>query len=382
MNETTPVVYTAAPPPMQLDEIRRHVGLVQQVQREVMKEGEHYGVIPGTKGKPALLKPGAEILVLTFRLVPETVVTIIELEGDHREYRAITRLSSINGLFLGNGAGSCSTMETKYRYRGQQVELTDNLVPSKYWDLRREGKHEEAQAMLGGRGYKAVKDDAYNRWVIAQTTGEKQENPNPADEWNTCLKMAEKRSLVDAILRVTACSDSFTQDVDEEVVDHSTSKTTTTEEKTETKPPPKTTAKATTKVADKPSGKTADGPPPGHPAADTPNQGEAKKTPPKGATGTSTATATTTNGKVTLDVWLDRTKREIERTVSDAEALTVLRDRLAPWKSTQLAKLDSAEAWLAYCQTAHSGKAMAAYVTALLAERARQENLAAEGASS
>lgn len=122
--------------------------------------------------------------------------------------------------------------------------------------------------------------------------------------------------------------------------------------------------------------KPADGAAPSHPTVDTGEQGKPQATPQKPAAG-----AQPSNGKVTLDTWLDRTKREIERTVSDAEAITVLRDRLAPWKSTQLAKLDAAEGWLSYCQTAHAGKAMQAYVTELLAERSRQENLAAEGAA-
>jgi hypothetical protein len=46
------------------------------------------------------------------------------------------------------------------------------------------------------------------------TTG-KVENPDIADQYNTVLKMAKKRSVVDATLTVTAASDVFEQDLDE-----------------------------------------------------------------------------------------------------------------------------------------------------------------------
>jgi hypothetical protein len=46
--------------------------------------------------------------------------------------------------------------------------------------------------------------------------GEKVEYDNPADYFNTCLKMAKKRALVDAVLTSTAASDIFTQDIEED----------------------------------------------------------------------------------------------------------------------------------------------------------------------
>ncbi|WP_418719751.1 hypothetical protein [Bilophila wadsworthia] len=42
------------------------------------------------------------------------------------------------------------------------------------------------------------------------------EHDNPADYYNTCLKMAKKRALVDAVLTCTAASDIFTQDIEDE----------------------------------------------------------------------------------------------------------------------------------------------------------------------
>ncbi len=56
--------------------------------------------------------------------------------------------------------------------------------------------------------------------------GEKVENDNPADVYNTALKIATKRAFVHAVLNTTAASDMFTQDIEDlpvEVVTHAPS---------------------------------------------------------------------------------------------------------------------------------------------------------------
>jgi hypothetical protein len=188
--------------------------------REVMKVNEHYGVIPGTSGKPSLLKPGAEKIIMTFRLVPDIEMDVIDLPNEHREYRVSVRLSS-NGIFLGMGVGSCTTMEGKYRFRTGPSELTANLVPKEYWDIRKENPA-KAQSLIGGKGYVPKKDES-GAWVIA-IQGDKIEHDNPADYYNTALKMAKKRALVDACLTVTAASDIFSQDLDDDDIANVTGK--------------------------------------------------------------------------------------------------------------------------------------------------------------
>jgi hypothetical protein len=181
--------------------------------KEVMKEGEHYGIIPGCGDKPALLKPGAEKLNLTFRMSPTYKVERIEMSGGHREYVVTCVLSSIgSNVVLGEGVGSCSTMEAKYRYRTGPKESTGKPVPKGYWDARKSDPS-KAQALLGGKGFSTMKDDTGN-WVIS-VQGEKVEHDNPADYYNTILKMAKKRAHVDAVLTVTAASDIFTQDIED-----------------------------------------------------------------------------------------------------------------------------------------------------------------------
>lgn len=184
----------------------RQVQLIQEVMKTVMHKDEHYGVIPGTGSKPSLLKPGAEKLGFVFRLAPKFEIIERNLNGEHREYQVTCNLQQIHTeRFFGSGVGSCSTMEGKYRYRAEVLEGPDGnpvTVPGAYWDSR-------DPKLLGGAQFSTKKVDS--KWVIAH----KVEHPNPADYYNTVLKMAKKRAHVDAILTATAASDIFTQDVED-----------------------------------------------------------------------------------------------------------------------------------------------------------------------
>jgi hypothetical protein len=202
--------------PLTAAQIRIQVDLIQSVMREVMKNGEHYGVIPGCGKKPSLLKPGAEKIMFTFRLVADPEVEVVDLYHPtivgHREYRVKVRISARNGTYLGAGVGSCCTLENKYRFKGGEKEGTGRPVPTEYWNLRKAGKMDDAQALLGGPGFAPGKLDG--KWEVC-SIGEKVEHDNPADYYNTCEKMAKKRALVDATLTVTAASDIFTQDLED-----------------------------------------------------------------------------------------------------------------------------------------------------------------------
>jgi hypothetical protein len=204
-----------------LDQLRRQVTDIQHLMSDLMQDGEHYGVIPGTGDKPSLLKPGAEKLCFAFRLEPRYEVTRREIERDdvpagHREYEVLCTLYHIeSGKRFGQGVGLCSTMESKYRYR-KDDRATGVSVPQTYWDNRQTSILRSAldQADVD------VPDDASigttkenGSWQISIRT--KSENPDIADVYNTVLKMAKKRAHVDAVLTATAASDIFTQDVED-----------------------------------------------------------------------------------------------------------------------------------------------------------------------
>ena len=198
---------------MTVQQVLGQVALIQQIMGAAMKDGEHYGKIPGCGDKPTLLKPGAEKLCLTFRLAPTYDVDERTVDRGHREYRVQCTLSSIlTSAFIGQGVGICSTMEARYRFRQGAAEPTDKPVPRAYWDVRQEDPA-KAQELIGGKGF-TVKKVEGKGWMIAKGA-EKVQHDNPADHYNTVLKMAKKRALVDAVLTATAASDIFTQDLED-----------------------------------------------------------------------------------------------------------------------------------------------------------------------
>jgi uncharacterized lipoprotein YehR (DUF1307 family) len=189
------------------NELSNNVQIVQHVMKQVMKEDQHYGKIPGCGDRPTLLKPGAEVLSVAFGLAPTIETKRTDLNNGHREYEALCRLvSRQTGIIVGEGVGICSTMESKYRYRNtSDYELT-------YQDIPKDAK--ECKKEYRSKGYGMKKVDGVWEWVKYLDSA-KQENPDIADTYNTVLKMAKKRAFIDAVLTSTAASDMFTQDIED-----------------------------------------------------------------------------------------------------------------------------------------------------------------------
>lgn len=197
---------------LSISDITRQYEIIVNAMRLVMKEGEHYGTIPGCGNKKTLLKPGAEVLLVLFGLTTDLEVTRYDLPNGHREYECKCTIFAPSGRRLATGVGSCSTMETKYRFRSGPTEITDTRVPKEYWDVR-ESDPIRAREILGGKGFIAKKGDD-SKWYVA-IQGERVEHDNPPDYYNTVLKIAQKRALVDGVLYSTAASFLFTQDLEE-----------------------------------------------------------------------------------------------------------------------------------------------------------------------
>lgn len=136
--------------------------IIQDVMENVMQDGMHYGTIPGVP-KPMMFKAGADLLCNTFRLAPKYLIQRNDIGGGHREYEITTNLyHAVTDQFWGSGLGCASTMERKFRYRKGQ------------------------------------------------------ENADIADVYNNVLKIAKKRSLVDAILTATGAADMFSHHEEDE----------------------------------------------------------------------------------------------------------------------------------------------------------------------
>ncbi len=183
---------------MAVAEIIGHVAMVQEVMRAVMKPDVHYGVIPGTD-KPTLLKSGAEVLCMAFRIADSYEVEDLSTEHTVRYRVTCTGTHQVTGHVLGTGMGEASSGEEKYKWRKAYKDEFEATPPN----LRREKK-----------GWDKAKRESYS---IMQVRTE------PADLANTILKMANKRAKMAMVLNVTAASDCFSQDLedmDEALRDH------------------------------------------------------------------------------------------------------------------------------------------------------------------
>jgi hypothetical protein len=170
-------------------EIKAQVQRIQEVMHAVMKEGTHYGVVPGTE-KPSLYKPGAEKLGMTFHITVDSVIEADLSTPDVIRYRIRSTAHTRSGVLLGASLGECSSDEEKYKWRAAVCDEEFQETPE---DRRR-------------KKWKKGKKDPYS---VQQVRTE------PADIANTVLKMATKRAEVAVILKVTAASDCFTQDVED-----------------------------------------------------------------------------------------------------------------------------------------------------------------------
>lgn len=156
-----------------IDTLVERVNLIKEAMKRCMVEGQHHGTIPGTR-KPSLWKPGAELICTLFQLgtrYPKHAM-LIERENGHFLFTLTCELFHIpTGRVVGEGVGAASTME--YRYRVQTEDrYTDHGQPIK-----------------------------------AKYT--------PYDFYNTVLKIAKKRAMVDAVLTASGASEIFTQDTED-----------------------------------------------------------------------------------------------------------------------------------------------------------------------
>jgi len=217
-----------------IEQIEGQVKDIQKVMDSLMKEGTHYDDVTGG-GRNSLLQPGAEKLCMAFKFAPSFDVERRDYAPDevpnaeepvegHREYIVNCELHHRpTGQYVGSGRGSCSTLESKYRYR--KIDQTTKVpIPGDFWDSYEDSManadfsilEEELKAngvdMPDGAEAGVTKDDNGEWRITVQAKGE---NPDIADQYNTVLKMAEKRALVNAVKRSTAASDIFTQDTED-----------------------------------------------------------------------------------------------------------------------------------------------------------------------
>jgi len=191
-------------------------GMVKVYVGTHMLDGTDFGKIPGTV-RPTLLKPGAEKLLDLFRATPRFALVHREEDFDrgfgfcHYIFRVRLVSRSNPSEVLAEGFGSANSREARYRWRqgGRKCPTCGKEAIIK-------GKDEFG----GGWICFAKKGGCGGKWPDGAQEIEKQEtgrieNDDVATLFNTILKMAKKRALVDGAIALARCSDLFTQDVED-----------------------------------------------------------------------------------------------------------------------------------------------------------------------
>jgi ribosomal protein L37AE/L43A len=200
-----------------LEILKRGRDRIAQIQRELMEVNVDYGLIPGTP-KPTLFKSGAEKLALIYRLAARMEAEFTPGDGEKQpplRYSVACFLhhGTFDGPVVAVGHGTANSWEKRYRREsnkacpncGKTTIIRSKFDPGWYCFEKK-----------GGCGKKFAKDDPA---IVEQGTDARGDPVEANDLQNTLLKMAEKRAFVDAVLRATASSSLFTQDVAEEPAD-------------------------------------------------------------------------------------------------------------------------------------------------------------------
>ena len=175
--------------------MRNKLDITQQFFREVMVPEVDYGTIPGTP-KPTLYKPGAEKLCELYGFAIEMAD-----KREERDFKTGFYLAEVTvrlrhrctGQVVAEGVGEANVYEAKYRWR---------------WVGERDLPKGMDKENLLAKEFSSR--DGGSKWSKYRI-----ENADLFDQWNTVLKMAKKRALVDATLSATRSSGIFSQSEDD-----------------------------------------------------------------------------------------------------------------------------------------------------------------------
>jgi hypothetical protein len=196
--------------------VERYQQVTEFVSR-VLRNDVDYGVIPGTE-KRTLLKPGAEKLTTFFGLSTRfhLLERIEDWTGDDHGgepfFYYLYRCQLLRGdAAIAESDASCNSRETKYRWREAQRTCPACGVAAIIKGREEYGGGWVCFRKRGGCGAKYPDGD---QTIEGQQTG-RVFNPDICDQVNTIQKMAQKRSLVAAVLIAVNASEFFTQDVED-----------------------------------------------------------------------------------------------------------------------------------------------------------------------
>ena len=203
-------------PVMAIEQAIQRRQIIVDATKALMQDGVDFGKIPGAGDRPTLLQPGADKLCNLFGLVIQYDVVKSEEDWTGEKHGGTpfffyeVKGRAFRGDFLmGEGVGSCSSWESKYRWR--KAERTcPNCGKANIRKSREEGWY--CWKKTDGCGATFASNDPA---IVNQETGRKL-NADMADVVNTILKMAYKRCKVSTTINATSASEFFTQDVEDQ----------------------------------------------------------------------------------------------------------------------------------------------------------------------
>ncbi len=204
----------APAPQSELETITSTLSTLKAVRTFVKQEFKinvDFGTIPGT-GKPTLYLAGAQKAAMYFNVTAAVSYERIELGNGHIEVIAKTDyITRVSEQVVATGIGSCSTMESKYRWRKGERVCPDCGSATIRNSKQEYGGGFYCHDKSGGCGRKYRADDPRIRDQVVGRVP----NEDVYDLRNTVLKMAIKRSQVAGSLNLGCLSELFTQDIED-----------------------------------------------------------------------------------------------------------------------------------------------------------------------
>lgn len=211
-----PIEGIALQPVISLQEAKFSLHELHQFVQFYLIKGKDYGTIPGT-AKPTLYKSGGDKLCDIYGLTDdyEVIHRTEEWEADPALFAYDIKCvltKKLDGSRVSTALGSCTSYESKYRYREELRSCPTCAAPAVVFS-KRYGNRWFCLSKKGGCNARFAANDA--RLVTQQLR--KIPNPDIASTRNTILKMAKKRAKLDAVLAATRSSGIFTQDIEDTV---------------------------------------------------------------------------------------------------------------------------------------------------------------------
>lgn len=196
-----------------MEQFQQFVAFYLEPSTDGGQDGGDYGPIPGAGKKKVLLKSGADKLCELYGLYDVYEIDAQEDFGTKLFYYKVTCIlkSRRDDSVVGTGLGSCSTYESKYRWRDSQRVCPKCKAPA---IIKGKDEYGGGWVCFDKKGGCRAKFKDGDQSIESQTIG-RVENPDIMDTVNTVLKMAKKRAKIDAVIGVTRSSGIFTQDLEE-----------------------------------------------------------------------------------------------------------------------------------------------------------------------